>query len=491
MRLTRTIKIQLTLFTVVATVAGCIMLFGYIKAPANWFGIGRYTVTVQLPEAAGLYVSGNVTYRGTEVGRVRSVRLTDHGVEAELSLRTDIAIPSNVDAQVHSASAVGEQYIALRPRDAVSKPLANGDVIPLNRTSVPPDINSLLDATNRDLLAIPKDSLKTVVDESATAVGGLGPELSRIVRSSTRIARDARESLGPLSALIDQAQPVLDSQVNSAQSIDAWASNLAIVSQQVAGQDAAVGNLIDTGGPAAEEARQLFSRLQPSVPLLMANLVSVNEVAIRYQPALEQVLVLVPQGTAALGGALVPNLNTKQAYKGIYLDFNLAPGLPPVCNTGFLPAQQIRNPVVDDFPERPAGSLYCRTPQDSYLGVRGARNYPCLTRPGKRAATVAMCESDEPYVPLNDGNYWKGDPNATFSGQSVPQLDPGVTPPQGQPAPTPGAPPAGPPPLAVATYDPATGTYLGPDGKPYTQTDLARNPGPKTWQGMLAPPGLG
>ena len=34
------------------------------------FGIGRYTVTVELPRAAGLYASGNVTYRGTEVGRV-------------------------------------------------------------------------------------------------------------------------------------------------------------------------------------------------------------------------------------------------------------------------------------------------------------------------------------------------------------------------------------------------------------------------------------
>ncbi len=29
------------------------------------------------------------------------------------------------------------------------------------------------------------------------------------------------------------------------------------------------------------------------------------------------------------------------------------------------------------------------------LNVRGARNIPCETRPGKRAPTVKMCESDE------------------------------------------------------------------------------------------------
>ena len=46
--------------------------------------------------------------------------------------------------------------------------------------------------------------------------------------------------------------------------------------------------------------------------------------------------------------------------------------------------------------------------------------------PGKRAPSVAMCESDENYVPLNDGFNWKGDPNATISGQAIPQLRPGT-----------------------------------------------------------------
>jgi len=94
-----------------------------------------------------------------------------------------------------------------------------------------------------------------------------------------------------------------------------------------------------------------------------------------------------------------------------------------------------------------------------------------------------MCESDENYVPLNDGTNWKGDPNATLSGQDVPQLPPGTARP-------PDAPPPTVPPIAVAEYDPATGSYFGPDGKQYTQTDLAQNAsGPKTWQSMLMPPG--
>jgi phospholipid/cholesterol/gamma-HCH transport system substrate-binding protein len=182
-------------------------------------------------------------------------------------------------------------------------------------------------------------------------------------------------------------------------------------------------------------------------------------------------------------GAGLANRNTKQVYSGGYLSFNLNLNLPPACLTGFLPPQQQRTPVDVDYPPRPQGTLYCRVPQDSPFNVRGARNIPCETKPGKRAPTAAMCESDENYVPLNDGYNWKGDPNATLSGQPIPQLPPGTP-----DATTPRAAPV-PPPIAIAPYDPATGSYVGPDGKTYTQTDLARGSGqPHTWQDMLAPP---
>ena len=169
---------------------------------------------------------------------------------------------------------------------------------------------------------------------------------------------------------------------------------------------------------------------------------------------------------------------------GDYLTLNLNLNLPPPCNTGFLPIQQQRAMSLEDYPDRPAGDVYCRVPQDGPFNVRGARNLPCITVPGKRAPTVKMCESNENYVPLNDGYNWKGDPNATLSGQPVPQLPPGELPAQQPPPPGPA-----PPPLAAAEYDPASGTYVGPDGHEYTQADLARGATEEqTWQTMLLPP---
>jgi phospholipid/cholesterol/gamma-HCH transport system substrate-binding protein len=488
LRLSRAVWTQLAILAAITVISCGVMAFGFVNVPAL-LGVGRYTVTVDLPATGGLYPTSVVTYRGTEIGRVKSVDVTRDGVRAVLTLNSDTTIPSDVTAAVHSRSAVGEQFLELTPGTVAGvAPLRDGDVIPAGRVQIPVDIGGLLDTTNTALKAIPRDDLKTVVDEAGTAVAGLGPELARIVDGSTSLAIEAGKAKDPLVQLIDQSPPVLNSQAQTADSIATWAQHMASITGQVAAQDTAVGDLLNEAGPALDEGKAVFDRVAPALPVLLANMVSLGEIAVTYRSDIEQLLVLFPQGTAVMSAIALPDADTKQAYKGIYLDFNLNLNLPPPCNTGFLPVQQQRSPSDTDAPDRTTGELYCRVPQDSPLNVRGVRNIPCENDPAKRAPTVELCESDEQYVPLNDGNNWKGDPNATLSGQGVPQFPPGVA----WPGP---AAPGGPPPLAkppvpptaVVPYDPATGDYIGPDGRRYTQGDLA-HPGNRTWQSMLVPP---
>ncbi len=486
MRMTRRIWVQITIFLTVTAISFAVMAFGFMRLPNLLFGYGHYRVTVELPEAGGLYERSNVSYLGTTVGLVEKVILTDSGdVEAVLSLRSDMPISSDVDAQVHSRSAVGEQYVALLPVSDNAPPLVDGDVIPRDRTSVPPDINELLDATNTGLQAIPGDNLRTLIDESYTAFGGLGPEISRFVKGSTNLAIDARANLPELTNLADNAAPILDTQTDTADSIEAWAVNLADLTGQLRELDGAVAGLLQKGPAAADQVGQLFDRVNPTLPVVMANLANIAPVLVTYSPAVEQLLVLIPMGNQIQQGTGVANRDVKLDYKGAFLSFNLNLNLPPPCTTGFLPASQMRAATYEDAPERTEADLYCRIPQDAMFNVRGVRNFPCIGRPGKRAPTARMCESDEEYVPLNDGLSWKGDPNATLSGQGVPH-EPVALPSEGPDV----VQQQSLPPIAVATYDPATGTYVGPDGRVYRQGDLAATaPAERTWESMLVPPG--
>jgi len=84
LRLSRPIRIQLAILSAITVVAVGVMAFGFVKVPAL-LGIGRYTVTVDLPASGGLYPTSVVTYRGTEIGRVSSIDVTRDGVRAVLN----------------------------------------------------------------------------------------------------------------------------------------------------------------------------------------------------------------------------------------------------------------------------------------------------------------------------------------------------------------------------------------------------------------------
>src|ERR1700736_4841067 len=96
-RLSRPACIQLAVLAAITVVAVSVMAFGFVNVPAL-LGIGRYTVTVELPTSGGLYPTSVVTYRGTEIGRVKSIDVTHDGVRAVLTLKSEINVPADVSA---------------------------------------------------------------------------------------------------------------------------------------------------------------------------------------------------------------------------------------------------------------------------------------------------------------------------------------------------------------------------------------------------------
>ena len=123
--LTRFVRTQLIIFTIASIVGVAVMLFAYMQVP-TLLGVGRLNVKLELPAAGGLYRFSNVTYRGVQVGKVTEVKLTENGAEATLSLDTSPKIPADLQADVRSVSAVGEQYVDLRPRTDAGPYLQDG-----------------------------------------------------------------------------------------------------------------------------------------------------------------------------------------------------------------------------------------------------------------------------------------------------------------------------------------------------------------------------
>ncbi|OBI45976.1 mammalian cell entry protein [Mycobacterium kyorinense] len=520
--LTRFVKRQLILFAILTVVAIVVLGWYYLRIP-SLVGIGQYELKADLPASGGLYPTANVTYRGITIGKVTGVEPTEHGAEATMSIDSRYKIPADASANVHSVSAVGEQYLDLVSTGNPGKFLSPGQTI--TEGTVPAEIGPALDTANRGLEVLPKDKIASLLDETAQAVGGLGPSLQRLVDSTQAIVGDFKTNIRDVDDIIQNSGPILDSQANSGAAIERWARNLNSLAAQSAQNDQHLQSVLRQAAPTTDEVNAVFTDVRDSLPQTLANLEIVIEMLKRYHGGLEQVLVMLP-GV----GSLVQTL-TIEPFKSEHtapLDLGLSINYPPPCLTGFRPAPEWRSPA--DVSVTPVTETkYCRIQQDHpYNVVRGARNIPCVDVPGKRAATPKDCRSNKPYEPLGT-NPWYGDPNQILNcpapgarcdqpvnpGQVIqaPSINNGMNPlaadrlpPGGQTPPpisdplqrpgsgtvqcngqqpnpcvyTPGSP--------TAVYSPSSGELVGPDGVKYAVQNSSQT-GDDGWKEMLAPAG--
>jgi virulence factor Mce-like protein len=487
--LTRFVRTQLIIFTIASIVGVAIMLFAYIQVP-TLLGVGRLTVKLDLPATGGLYKFSNVTYRGLQVGKVTSIDLTDTGAQATLSLDTSPKIPADLKAEVRSMSAVGEQYVELLPRNDKAPYLDDGSVIAVGNTSIPQSVGPMLDQVSKLMDTIPKEKLSQLLGESYQAFNGTGYDFGSMIDSGATITRDANGISDNTRALIDDSRPFLGAQEMTTDSIRTWAASLAGVTEQVANNDPQFRSILRNGPGFAQETSKLLEQIKPTLPILLANMTTFGQIFLTYNKSVEQLLVLVPPFVAQIQ-TYAPTNNPTGLPNG---DFSLGLGDPAACTVGFLPPSSWRNPADTSVIDTP-DNLYCKLPQDSPVAVRGARNYPCMEHPGKRAPTVELCNDPNGYQPLAQRQHVLGpspfDPNLVAQGipidsRALPDSNifgplQGTPLPPGVAAPPPGAAPVDQPPPNFAGTGP--GSLL--PGQPTYLTPPVTPPGPV---GNIGPP---
>ncbi|GAA2862143.1 MlaD family protein [Pseudonocardia halophobica] len=456
MILTRFIRGQLTAL-VIATVVGSLILgIVYLRVP-DQLGIGNYTVTANFAEAGRLYEGAEVNYRGSSVGRVTAVRLSDTGVEADLRIDSGHDVPTTTRAEVHSLSAVGEQYVDLVPDNLDGPFLASGDTIPVSQTSTPVQIGPVLDQVNALVAKLPADDLNVVVNEAFDAFRGSGGDLQRIIDSGGTLLDAADANYAPTAQLLDDLRPVLGSVDEISPELRSLSADLASVTDQLRESDGDIRGLLTDGRPFAREVNGLLGDVRGTVPTLLANLVTVGGVLDTYEPNLAQALSVYP-ALATNGQTIVlPNGEDHRAN----VDLDLALNSPPACTQGFVPADQWRDPA--DTSVAPPISAFCRLPADDVSGVRGARNTPCAEAPGTRAGTPMDCRGGgtRPVAP-NNPPFAPGTALGSLLGDG-----------------------------SRPRTDPLGGRAIGPDGTPYYLRAVGEPTAPEeemTWQRLLLRP---
>jgi phospholipid/cholesterol/gamma-HCH transport system substrate-binding protein len=365
--LTRANKLRLIAFAVVGILVIAFTAVSYANLGRYLGSRGYYVVRLHLANSGGLFPNADVTYRGVSVGRVGAMRLTSTGIEVDLNIRSSAPhIPAKLHAAVADLSAVGEQYVDLRPDGSAGPYLTDGSVIPERVTELPLPVTGLLTSINTLATSLPLGSLRQVTNELAAGFAGQGKNLQAILDGNSAIARGAAATMPQTRTLIRDGQTVLQTQIAETGALTSFGQNALLLARQLASSNDSLRELIVNGSQAAGQVADLLAGTNPSLGVLIANLLTTSDVSLTRGKALQELLSALP-ADIAIGSTVI---NGKGARFGVALTF-FNP-LPCVAGYG---GTRYRN-GLETSPGTLNTAARCGLPASSGVDVRGSANAP-------------------------------------------------------------------------------------------------------------------
>ena len=190
-----------------------------------------YEVQAEFSDAAGLSTENQVRVAGIKVGTVSQIELDGDRVLVTMEIDNGIEIPSDAFAEIKLATLLGTKFIDIESKGGEPY-LADGDVIPLEKTSVPYEIyqasnqgtaviEDLDGEALNDMLVQLTELTRVAQDEVGSALEGLNDlgtgltakdkELRSLLTGSRELTALLNDEGDELVRLIDASNSVLGS----------------------------------------------------------------------------------------------------------------------------------------------------------------------------------------------------------------------------------------------------------------------------------------
>ena len=393
--ITRRTKIQLLIFALI-TVLGVTYVGARYAKLDRLFLDDAYRVAAHFDESGGIFEGALVSYRGVTVGEVGELVLTEEGVDVMLDIQNGFDdIPRETRAQVANRSAVGEQYVDLQPVVDDGPYLEEGSEIPVAMTQTPISTTKFLTDIYTTVRSVDKDALRTVVGEFGRAFQGTGRDLGQIIDTSNSFIRTANDNFDVTTALLEDGNVVLGTQLDKQSAIQSFARDLSSFSTTLANADGDLRRVIERGSATANQLRTFLEQNRVDLGQLINNLVTTGEVTGRRIDGTEMILLVYPYVVA--GGYTVVDKDDRtglyDAHFGLILQQD-----PQVCKAGY---DTKRRPPQDGSNAPMNEDARCAEPS-SQSNARGGQHAPGRAGTAYRAPVVGTYDRESGNVSYTD-----------------------------------------------------------------------------------------
>lgn len=190
-----------------------------------------YQVSAEFADVVDVVPRTLVLMNDVPIGQVDEVHRVGWHASVTMTVRHDIVLPADTEAEVRKTSLLGEKYIALLPPESGSAggQLADGAVIPLQRTGRNPDVEEVLGSLSFLLARGGVGQLKTISTELNAMMTGR--------------SKDIRSVLDRLDAAVGTLDASKSQIIMAMEQVDRLASTLNK-------EDRAIKGALDSFGPA-------------------------------------------------------------------------------------------------------------------------------------------------------------------------------------------------------------------------------------------------
>ncbi|MEV0248093.1 MCE family protein [Nocardia sp. NPDC050712] len=204
MRSPRIRRLAGVLAVVVLLAAGAVVVQRVVFAPTS--------IRAVFSSATAIYPGDEVRVAGVEVGRIAAIEPRGTTTELVLDIDRDVAIPAGAKAVIVAQSLVAARYVQLTPSYRGSGAvLADGAVIPLERTAAPVEWDEIKSQLTRLATDLGPDTLSgsstgRFIDSAANALAGNGEKLRQTLTQLSGVGRILAQGSGNIVEIIENLQ---------------------------------------------------------------------------------------------------------------------------------------------------------------------------------------------------------------------------------------------------------------------------------------------
>jgi phospholipid/cholesterol/gamma-HCH transport system substrate-binding protein len=329
----------ITAVVALAVVAGAVLFFVLSGGPQK-------KVTARFTSAVGVYSGTPVKLLGIDVGKVTGVHPDGATVTVDMAYDSKYRLPKNAIAVVVANSLVSDRYIQLAPAYSGRGPtLADGAVIPPDRTAAPAELDDIYSALNKLSISLgPKGankngSLRQLVNVGAANLQGNGAALGTSITKLSAAARTLAAGRGDLFGTVKNLQAFTKALSESDAQVRHFNQQLAAVAGELADERSDLGAALHNLGDAINQVAGFVKTNAGRTKTDISELKTLTDVLVHQQGSLNETLAVAPVALANIVHAYQPDLGVIATRSNLaslidpatlcaLLDPSLIPGVP-------------------------------------------------------------------------------------------------------------------------------------------------------------------